>query len=106
MIAKTPDTPYYAMIFTSVKSTDLSGYDEMATKMAELTAQQPGFLGMEHATSDSLSITVCYWSTLESITAWKQDAEHAVAQQTGKERWYQQFATRIMKVERDNFFEK
>ncbi len=106
MIAKTPQPPYYAVIFTSERSDDTEGYADMAARMSELTAQQPGFLGMEHAMSDGLSITVCYWTTLGAIAAWRSNSEHAVAQKNGKDRWYDGYATRIMKVERDNFFQR
>ena len=65
-IAKTPKPPYYAVIFTSIQSDDTSGYSEMATKMATLAAQQPGYLGIESAREET-GITVSYWRDLESI---------------------------------------
>lgn len=47
-IAATLEPPYYAVIFTSVRTDkDESGYAAMAERMAELAAGQPGFLGME-----------------------------------------------------------
>jgi|ERR1035437_8868181 heme-degrading monooxygenase HmoA len=106
MIAKTPEPPYYVVTFTSIRTDDENGYDEMATKMADLSAAQPGFLGMEHAMNDGLSITICYWDSLESIDNWKRNVEHRVAQETGMTRWYQAFATRVARVERDNLFTK
>ena len=36
MIVKTPPPPYYAVIFTSVRTSVDQGYDEMAEKMIEL----------------------------------------------------------------------
>jgi len=36
MIAKTPKPPYYAVIFTSIKSTKIDGYEEVANKMLDL----------------------------------------------------------------------
>ncbi len=105
-IAKTPQPPYYAVTFTSVRTPSDNGYDEMANRMEELSANQAGFLGMEHARSDGLSITICYWENLEAIADWKQNAEHQIAQARGYETFYQAFATRICRVERDNIFEK
>jgi len=105
-IAKTPQPPYYAVTFTSIRTEGDNGYDEMANRMEELSANQAGFLGMEHAQSDGLSITICYWESLEAITDWKQNSEHQIAQAKGYETFYQAFATRICKVERDNIFEK
>jgi heme-degrading monooxygenase HmoA len=99
-IANTPETPYYAVIFTSVRTEGDNGYGGMADRMVELAAQQPGFLGVESARNE-VGITVSYWKDLESIKAWKANVEHREAQALGREKWYSTFKTRICKVERD-----
>jgi heme-degrading monooxygenase HmoA len=99
-IANTPPAPYYAVIFTSLRTAVDEGYGDMAEKMVALAAQQPGFLGVESA-REGVGITVSYWKDLESIRAWKANAEHQVAQKLGHEKWYAEFKTRIAKVERD-----
>ena len=99
-IASTPKPPYYAVIFTSIKTEDDDGYAEMAEQMATLAARQPGFLGMETA-RDGIGITVSYWESLDAIRNWKQQADHQQAQRLGRERWYQSYRIRISKVERD-----
>ena len=98
-IADTPEPPYYAVIFTSLQSDDLDGYAATAARMLELAAGQPGYLGVESA-REGLGITVSYWRDLESIKAWKAQAEHREAQRQGRERWYSSYATRIARVER------
>ena len=100
LIADTPPAPYYAVIFTSVRTEVEDGYDSMAEKMLELAARQPGFLGAESARED-VGITVSYWSNLESIQNWKAVAEHREAQKLGREQWYASYRIRISKVERD-----
>ncbi len=105
MIAQTPKPPYYAVIFTSTRTEINEGYAGMAKRMAELAAQQPGYLGYESA-RDQMGITVSYWSSLESIKNWKKDTAHLLAQQKGKEEWYARYKTRICLVERDYEFEK
>ena len=100
-IAVTPKPPYYAVIFTTLRTDqDADGYGAMAQKMADLAAHQPGYLGMESA-RDSLGITVSYWDSLEAIAAWKRNADHRVAQTRGREDWYAAFRLRICRVERD-----
>ena len=99
-IANTPTPPYYAVIFTSLRTEGDNGYGAMATRMIELATQNPGFLGMESA-REELGITVSYWSDIESIKNWKANVEHQQAQKTGKEHWYSAFKVRISKVERD-----
>ncbi|MFB9868247.1 antibiotic biosynthesis monooxygenase family protein [Vreelandella sulfidaeris] len=100
LIATTPEPPYYAVIFTSVRTDVDNGYDAMATRMVELAAQQPGFLGVESARNEA-GVTVSYWADLASIQAWKANAEHLEAQRLGHQQWYQHFKTRVAKVERD-----
>jgi len=101
LIAKTPQAPYYAVIFSSLRNDDIDGYEETAARMVELAAQQPGFLGVESA-REELGITVSYWSDLESIKRWKSHAEHQIAQRMGMDKWYSSYKTRIARVERDH----
>ena len=100
LIANTPEPPYYAVIFTSLRNEDIEGYAETAARMVELAALQPGFLGVESARED-LGITISYWSDLESIKKWKAHAEHLEAQKLGMDKWYSAYMTRIALVERD-----
>ena len=81
------------------------GYSQMARRMEELAAQQPGFLGIESArTENGLGITVSYWQTLEAISAWKSVAEHRAAQEGGRRDWYASYQVRIARVERSYGF--
>ena len=100
-IANTPEPPYYAVIFTNLRTEGDHGYGQMAERMVELAAQQPGFLGVESA-REGLGITVSYWADLESIRHWKANLEHQVAQRLGREQWYANFKTRVARVERDS----
>ena len=102
-IASTPAPPYYAVIFTSLRTAGDNGYGKMAEAMEALAATQPGFLGIESA-RDGLGITVSYWASLEAIAAWKANAAHLVAQQHGRDTWYEEFKVRICRVERDYAF--
>lgn len=100
MIAKTPAPPYYAVIFTSIRTEENEGYESTAERMVELAAGQPGFLGVESARNE-IGITVSYWESPEAIRHWKANAEHRIAQQSGKEKWYKSYKTRVCLVERD-----
>jgi len=99
-IANTPTPPYYAVIFTSLRTDIDDGYAITADRMVELAEQQPGFLGVESARND-LGITVSYWASLDDIKNWKHNAEHTIARNMGREKWYKSFKTRICRVERD-----
>ncbi len=105
MIANTPPPPYYAVIFSSLRTDVEAGYHDTAQRMIELAAQQPGYLGVE-GVREGLGITISYWENLEAIRNWKQQSEHLLAQQKGRTDWYSAYKTRICKVERDYGFEK
>ncbi|TDR31543.1 antibiotic biosynthesis monooxygenase family protein [Hydromonas duriensis] len=101
MFAHTPPPPYYAVIFSNQLAADAQGYDAMADRMVELAQQQNGFLGAESVRDAAgFGITVSYWQSEQDIAAWKNHAEHVIAQETGRERWYEQYITRVAKVER------
>ena len=99
-IASTPSPPYYAVIFTSLRTEGDDGYSQTAQRMEELAVQQPGFLGIE-SVRNVLGITVSYWSSLEAIQNWKKNLEHLEAQKKGKEKWYSSYRIRVCKVERE-----
>ncbi|PRA59157.1 MULTISPECIES: antibiotic biosynthesis monooxygenase [Pseudomonas] len=101
MIATTPQPPYYAVIFTSLRNPGDQGYAQAAEQMLELAREQSGFLGVESARGDDgLGITVSYWSSEEAIRAWKHHAEHSAIRERGRSTWYIAFETRVCKVER------
>jgi heme-degrading monooxygenase HmoA len=104
-IVKTPQPPYYAVIFASQRTEGDKGYGEMSDKMVEFASQQKGFLGVESARDEDLGITVSYWESLDAIKSWKEHSAHKIAQDRGKKVWYKNFSLRVCKVERDDFFE-
>jgi len=101
-LAATPTPPYYAVIFTSVRTEGDNGYAQAAEQMFLLATQQPGFLGFETARQE-LGISISYWSGLDAITAWKQNAEHRLVQAKASD-WYKAFRVRVCKVEREYGF--
>ncbi len=105
MIANTPNPPYYAVIFSSVRTDGDNGYSAMAERMAELAENQDGFLCMESARQE-LGITVSYWRDPESIRKWRENLEHTIARTQGRAQWYKTFKVRISRVEADYDFLK
>lgn len=99
--APLPDLPYYAVIFTNHLAHAPDGYADMASAMAELAQTLPGYLGHESTRdTEGFAITVSYWTTLDAIKAWRHHAKHQIAQQMGRDRWYDHYTVRIAKVER------
>ncbi len=104
---KSQQPPYYAVIFTSLKSQNNVGYEEWDKQMFELVRQEPGYLGHEcYHNADGKGVTISFWENLESIAHWKNNHEHQQAQELGREKWYEHFRIRICKVERDYEFNR
>ncbi|MDY0321164.1 MAG: antibiotic biosynthesis monooxygenase [Arcobacteraceae bacterium] len=93
--------PYYAVIFTSIK-TDSKNYFSVANAVLEEAKKQDGFLGVE-SVRDEIGIAVSYWKDLSSIEAWKNNTLHKNAQQFAKE-FYLHFRVRVCKVEKEYGF--
>ncbi len=100
--AAMPAPPYYAVIFTSVRTEADNGYAQTDDKVLELARQQPGFLGFESARNE-IGISVSYWKDLESIRDWKENTTHREAQERARA-WYKSFRVRVCKVEREYGF--
>lgn len=100
--AQTPHPPYFAVIFTSIRTDGDNGYGETAERMLALASEQPGFLGFESARQE-IGITVSYWASEEAITAWKENIIHREAQSRAQE-WYRAFRVRVCRVEREYGF--
>jgi heme-degrading monooxygenase HmoA len=98
--------PYFAVIFSSVRTEDdPAGYAAAAARMEELARSMPGFLGIESVRGpDGVGITVSYWQSEEAIAEWRRHAEHLEAQRLGRERWYRRFVLRVCRVERAHGF--
>jgi heme-degrading monooxygenase HmoA len=95
------ELPYYAVIFSSRRTSGDQDYEATAERMVELAKTMPGFLGIESARgADGFGVTVSYWRDEASIAAWRQHADHLVAQERGKRAWYVHYDIRIARVER------
>ena len=103
---QTPTTsttpPYYAVIFTSIRTDTDNGYGEIAHKVLEEATKQVGFLGFESARNE-IGISVSYWESLEAIEAWKANVLHKSAMGKAKD-FYKFFRVRVCKVEREYGF--
>ena len=100
LIARTPAPSYVAVIFTSLRTEGDNGYAAMSAAMDALAREQPGYLGIESA-REQVGITVSYWRDEQAARAWKQVAQHLVAQRRGREVWYRDYRVRVANVVRD-----
>jgi heme-degrading monooxygenase HmoA len=105
--ATLPDPPYYAVVFTSLRSAIDDGYADTAKAMFELVRSQPGFLGADSVRGpDGLGITVAYFRDEASIAGWRANPDHTAARAAGRARWYDSYAIHVAKVERAYRFDR
>lgn len=92
-----------AVIFTcQLSKRDMAGYSEMSRKLDEEVEKQAGYKGQEFARNEAgFGITVSYWDSMDAARAWKQQAEHRVAQKRGKDVWYDYYHVVVTTVERE-----
>ena len=96
---------HYAVIFSSRQNTlDEAGraaYAETASRMLELAAMIPGYIGVESVhQNDGAGITISYWQSEDAIKHWRDNVEHAEARARGKAEWYANYSLKVAHIER------
>ena len=76
-------------------------YFRVAARMRELALEQFGCLEFAAVTQGSDEVALSYWSDEDSVRAWKAHAEHVLAQQLGRERWYESYVVQVAQVLRE-----
>ena len=91
----------YVVIFRArVRQLDPE-YATMAAQLRGRALEQFGCLAFHAVTEGDAEIALSYWPDLDSIRAWKADAEHLVAQRLGRQRWYEAYEVQIAQVMRE-----
>lgn len=91
----------FVVIFRAkVRSTD-SEYSQVAAKMRELALGQFGCLEFAAVTEGADEIALSYWPSEAHIRTWKAHADHVLAQQLGRERWYESYTVQVAEVTRE-----
>jgi len=90
----------YVVIFKAKIKTLDQEYFDTANRLREKALTQFNCQKFEALTEHHTEIALSYWNSLEDIRAWQQDAEHQVAQDLGKEKWYQCFSVEVCEIKR------
>jgi len=91
----------YVVIFRAkIRSFDAE-YLRVAARMRDLALSQFGCIEFFAVTEGSDEVALSYWPSEEAISAWKSHPEHALAQQAGRERWYESYSVQIATVTRE-----
>jgi len=95
----------YVVIFRANTAQLDSEYSQIAAKMRELALSQFGCLEFHAVCEGTQEIALSYWPDEASILAWKRHAEHQLAQQLGRERWYRDYRVEIAQIGRSYRFD-
>ncbi len=90
----------YVVIFrATVRELDAE-YVTTAQRMRELALNEFGCLEFHAVTEGQYEVALSYWPDEASIRAWKNHPEHVLAQQTGKNRWYETYNVQVAEIKR------
>ena len=84
----------YLVVFRNRKRADIdqAAYDVEAARMETLAHEQPGYLAFKsYAADDGETIALSEWADEAAARAWGKVAEHRMAQQRGREAYYENF---------------
>ncbi len=82
---------------------DLEGYRQLSLEMHELVTGQPGFLSIESFDApDGSQVSLEYFETDESATAWRSHPAHREAQRRGRDEFYSWYSVHTAEVIRSH----
>lgn len=79
-------------------------YGEMVEIMRDLAFTKYGCLDFIAVSEGEQEIAISYWQCEQDIQAWYDDSKHRVAQQLGREKWYQSYTVEVVEVKRQYSF--
>jgi heme-degrading monooxygenase HmoA len=95
----------YAVIFRAKPGVIDEAYARTAASLRELAFASFGCLDFISASEGESEVTISYWPDIDSIRRWKAHAEHVLAQELGRAKWYASYTVQIAKIEREYCFQ-
>jgi heme-degrading monooxygenase HmoA len=84
---------------------DRAEYEKLGARMAELVGAMPGYLGMDYAETDDGEMLVARFESHDALAAWREQPEHKLAQQLGRERYFAHYRIEVCEIVRSYEFE-
>ena len=91
----------YVVIFRAKLRALDAEYSAMAARMRELALTQFKCIEFVSAAEGDQEIALSYWHDEADIKAWKQHADHVLAQQLGRARWYDSYSVQVAHITRE-----
>jgi heme-degrading monooxygenase HmoA len=97
----TPETSLFVVIFRArVRKLD-DEYARVAERMRELAIAEFGCLEFHAVSEGADEVALSYWPDEDSIRRWRSHTEHVLAQQAGRERWYESYSVQVAGITRE-----
>ncbi len=90
----------FVVIFRAQAKALDAEYSAMAAQMRQLALTQFGCLDFTAVTEGDQEVALSYWPDEARIRAWKQHADHPMAQRLGRERWYASYSVEVAEITR------
>jgi heme-degrading monooxygenase HmoA len=82
---------------------DPTEYGQRVGKLFEIVAAMPGFRGIRsYEAEDGERLSLIEFDSHESLAAWRENAEHRIAQQLGREKYYAEYHLQICDLVRES----
>jgi heme-degrading monooxygenase HmoA len=94
----------YIVIFQAVTNELDADYAKTAERLRELALSQFGCVKFTSVTEGEREITLSYWPDEVSIKRWKAHAEHVLAQELGRRKWYASYEVQVAEILREYQF--
>ena len=87
------------------RDAEANGYGELAARMEGRARAMPGFVDFKSFTAtDGERLSVIVFDTIAHQRAWRDDSEHRVAQQRGRDAFYSEYSISVcQELGRRNF---
>ena len=90
----------FVVIFRACAARVDAEYAAMAVRLRDLALREFGCLEFHSVTEGKEEVALSYWPDLGAIKAWKAQAEHLLAQSSGRARWYEAYRVEIAEISR------
>ncbi|MFV7670123.1 antibiotic biosynthesis monooxygenase family protein [Shewanella algae] len=94
----------FAVIFKAKAGDQDPQYSQTVSTMRDLAFSKYNCQDFIAVTEGEQEIAISYWLSENDIQNWHKDAQHAVAQKLGKEKWYTSYTIEVVEVKRKYSF--
>jgi heme-degrading monooxygenase HmoA len=88
----------YAVIFKGTVANFDDEYHRMAQRLYDLAFEKYGCRDFVSVIEGDQEIAISYWETEQQIREWKNDPEHSIAKERGRDKWYKSYSVEICKI--------